>query len=753
MWTLSLIAACVSRAQARVMVLDMGSPDSALYPSAERVTPTDSRWQRTAGLTAHDAPTTGNPVWTNPFNQDCIIGDRENSFSFDAPAGKWYLYVLCGTGGRWDRERSQYWDFDVAVGHEVWRCQMEAPDWSGPVRFQHHIFVIRSTGRAELKLVPRSKWALSGVIAWRQEEGKAARQIIEDVEQWAPGEEKDKWREDVRPPAGPAPPVRTRDRRRGFYLWHRHWATAIYPWTNPTPEEMDPTLRIFASPGEHEPITFTVRPLRRIQEAEVEVSGLPIPADRIDIRKVRYLKARRNYDDTGLYRIVPDVLDRWRSGGLAADENATFWITVHLPDDLKPGLYHGRVTFVADGHAAEMRLELRVLDIRLQENPGRSYGIYYDDPLQRVSGAPDEVSRQHWICKAEMERADMVAHGTRNITLSCWSPAADEQGHFDMKESFALLQAQLEMNHRFGFQPPYVLSISSDSVYRKYMGESLRSHLRGVKMPPDAFFAEITALVRAIEQERRRRGWPEFVYQPYDEPGSEPQVVAFAARLFQAVKAAGVRTYTTAAPDKPAYQPMKPSVDIWCTQTFLPDHDTVVAEMRDIPGREYWCYPNGISGENDHTPVAGARMTYGFGFWRSGFARLIPWIYSYSIGDPLNYLDGDAMDFMVRSEPDGAPLPVALWEGFREGYDDMRYIHTLQQGIAAASKSPSEPVRAAAAQAEKVLNAVWNAIPVRAQYQYGAARGQPRFWSPEEMDVYRWMIADQLERLTQLMRS
>jgi hypothetical protein len=145
--------------------------------------------------------------------------------------------------------------------------------------------------------------------------------------------------------------------------------------------------------------------------------------------------------------------------------------------------------------------------------------------------------------------------------------------------------------------------------------------------------------------------------------------------------------------------------------------------------------------------VAGARMTYGFGFWRSGFVRLIPWIYQYNSGDPFNYLDGRMMDFMVRSEPDGTPIPVILWEAFREGYDDMRYIYSLRQAIGRAMESDSGNIRAQAAGAEAVLNEVWAAIPVRSQYQYEG------FWAPEEMDVYRWMIADQLERLTKLLNQ
>jgi len=740
-------AALAVPTSAEVLIFDLGSAESALWAGAQRVTPDDPRWRSPQGLSTHDAPAQGDPVWTNALTQDAILGERANGFRFQAPSGKWRVYALCGIGGHWDRSQAQYWDFDVTVGGESWRCQMQAPEGSGPHRLESHTFAAASAGEIEVRLTPRSKWCLAGLLAWQPQDDSAARQLIRRIEQWAPDEEIAKWKADVRPPAGPSLAISASDRKQGFFVWHRHWATPIYPWTNPTADETAPVLRVFAAPGEYEPITFTVRPLRPLHRAEVKVAALgPVPAGEIEVRKVRYMKARRNYSDRGLYRMVPDILDRWQAGPLPANENATFWLTVHVPDQAKPGVYRGAIRFSADGKAAAVPVALRVLDTRLQEDPNHTYGIYYEEPLREVGRAPDEVSRRYWIRKAEMERADMVAHGTRNITLSCWSPAADENGKFDMTESFRLLDAQLKLNARFGFQPPYMVSISSESAYEKYMKTGLANHLAGVQMPPEAFFTEITAMVRAIEQERKRRGWPEFIYQPYDEPSADPPIVAFMVRLFEAVKAAGVRTYTTAAPEKPGYQPFKPVVDVWCTQPFLPDHDTAVADMK-ARGVAYWCYPNDISGENDHTPVAGARMTYGFGFWRSGFLRLIPWIYQYSIGDPFNYLDGSAMDFMVRSEQDGRPIPVALWEAYREGYDDMRYIYTLQQAIARGRKSPSGQVRAEAAAAQQVLDAVWNAIPVRAQYQY---RG---FWSPEEMDVYRWLVAERLERLTKLLRQ
>jgi hypothetical protein len=334
-----------------------------------------------------------------------------------------------------------------------------------------------------------------------------------------------------------------------------------------------------------------------------------------------------------------------------------------------------------------------------------------------------------------LEHRDMVAHGTRGVVLSAWSPPADEQGHF--RFDWELLAAKLDLWRKDLFKGPIPLEINTEGVYAKYMKERPGEHLRGVQDPPEAFSREMTAMVRAIEAERKARNWPEFLYYPIDEPSTEPAGVRFMVTVLKACKEAGVRTYVTADPTHEGFAPLRPYVDVWCTQPFAPDRETVLADMKARPV-EYWCYPNHVSGENDHTPVAGARMTYGFGFWRSGFRALIPWIYSASVGDPMNYLDGSMMDFFNRREPDGTPLPVTLWEAYREGYDDYRYVYTLQQLIAAAKQSPRTTAQRAAAKAQKELQSVWDAIRVQPKYQYN------NLWTPEEFDVYRWMIARQI---------
>ncbi|MBI4624075.1 MAG: hypothetical protein HY736_12780 [Verrucomicrobia bacterium] len=730
----------------------MGTAGSAVWEGFTRITPADvfsveagAGWQSAAGLKAQARAYTDlvenrsrgtnepPPIWTNPITEDCVLGDRGNAFLLRAPPGNYELYVVCGTS---EAMRSQFFDFTVQVGAQQQRVQFE-----GGYQFRSLRFRARVTNEPlTITFSPRSKWVVNAILAWTATDAaRVQKEIIAPFEEWTfrmPPAEWAKWQEEPEPASGPMPPVSEADRQRGFVLYSRPYLECVYPHTKPRAEDLNPSLRLFATPGESEPMNFVVHPLRDLTGVKVTVRAVgPVPADRIDIRHVRFIQARPNYTVRFRYRVVPDILEHFDALDLKAGENARFWLTAHLPDDAPAGTYSGKITFTCSGGTAQVPVTLRILPFKLRDDPGKLFGIYYRHPYDLIAGADDEVSREYFRRKADLEHADMVAHGTRNAVLSSGGAPADAQGNF--KFNWELLAEKIALWRKHGFQGPIVMGIGTDGVYGKYMGERYGSHLRGVKDPPAEFGRELTAMVKAIETERQKRGWPEFLYYPVDEPGTEAAAVNFMVKVLQACRAAGVRTYLTADPTHEQFDPLRPYVDVWCTQPFAPDRETILADTK-ARRVEYWCYPNHVNGENDHTPVAGARMTYGFGFWRSGFRTLIPWIYSASTGDPLNYLDGYTMDFFNRREPDGTPLPVAMWEAYREGYDDYRYIYTLEQMIAEAKQSAKGGARSAALAAERELNFVWNAIRVQPKYKHDG------LWSPEELDVYRWLVARQI---------
>ncbi|HCU36131.1 MAG TPA: hypothetical protein DGT21_11995 [Armatimonadetes bacterium] len=737
---------------AAAYLYDMGSGDSAIMDDFTRVTDTSAftpdagfGWDAAAGMKpyvqVYDKPIFNEsrgsdqppPIYTNALTEDCVIGSEARSFSIALPAGEYSVYVLCGTS---HNQRYQYFDFDVAVGDQVRTVRFE-----GPYQFRNLRFTAKTDGTPlEIGFGPASKWVANAIMVWDAADGGATEANIAELEAQMyglPPEEMEKWKLSPLPDTPPFPEdaLSRHDLFRGFVIYHKPYLECIYPNTNPYAHELNPTLRIFATPGEYEPLTFAVRTLSPLTNVRVSAGDIgPIKAGTIDVRHVRYMKVRPNYSMFHSYHIAPDILEPFDAMDLPADESHRFWLTVQVPPDAEPGVYDGSITFSTD-HRQQGRIEavipvkLRVLGITLKEDPSKLYGIYYRDPIDSWVNATDEPSKQYFLRKAEMERADLVAHGTRNIVMSAWCRPADENGQFTA--DWTGLEKKLELNEKYGFSPPYVVSINAGGVYQKYMKESPGSHLSRVKMPPQEYFDEMTAMTRFVESERVNRGWPEFLYYPIDEPSTQETSVKYMTELMKAVRAAGVKTYVTADIAHDAFGPMMPYVDVWCMQPFSWDRERVIRESAER-GIEFWCYPNHISGENDHTPVAGARMTYGFGFWRSGYRTLIPWIYSADVGDPFNYLDGSSMDFMNRHDEDGSPMPVALWECFREGYDDYRYVYTLQTLIEQARAAGRN---AAADKAQQELDYVWNAIDVQLKYKYDG------LWAPEEFDVYRWLIA------------
>ena len=110
------------------------------------------------------------------------------------------------------------------------------------------------------------------------------------------------------------------------------------------------------------------------------------------------------------------------------------------------------------------------------------------------------------------------------------------------------------------------------------------------------------------------------------------------------------------------------------------------------------------------------------------------------------------MDFFNHSTEDDADvLPCALYEAYREGVDDYRYITTLQHWIE-QTRELGRDKEAATAEAE--LNAVWKAIDfekvkkvleVRNHYDTG--------WTDDSFNNYRWRLAKQILSLQELSKN
>jgi hypothetical protein len=537
----------------------------------------------------------------------------------------------------------------------------------------------------------------------------------------------------------PEPVLSQSEKERGYLLFRRPYTECVYPNTRPLPHERLEELAAFATPGEFEPFTFALYPVRPLQNLKVRVSSLKsstneISTERVDVRLATYWNVGfPAYTTLNTYRRTPELLERVTVHSSPAGECQWYWLTVHVPDDAQPGLYRGLVTIWDDGfgQAVKIPLALRVLGYRLQKDPRKHFSAYFYARNKALYRGRDEAFIRQAADKDYQAMLDFGLDMLPTLYLSC------EDG-----KRIVLAQAvELERMLATGLKGPAPVTADNviGRVYRDTTpGGKHENHWRVNPMPPPAFYERVTELFREFEVERKAKGWPEFICCPIDEVDASCK--EFGTKVYAAVKAAGLRTYATKDPQGADAADYAPYLDIWCSQPYSISYDRIVAQNR----YEYWCYPNHNAGEikDRRTMCLGGRMTYGFGLWRSGYTTLIPWHWCWpSEPDPFDYLRGRFSGCGQRVDDLGDVIPAVYWACFREGYDDERYLYTLQQAITERQGSTNPACLAAINDGRRVLQETWDAIRVQPRY---LADGM---WPSEEFDAIRWRLAAQTTRL------
>lgn len=746
------------------LLFDFGPEKSPVAEGFTAVTP-GSLWAEGASfgwvgkpeLTAIDSPVDPKPAkneytgqfhppvaYTDVLSQDHIESAAPATFRVVTPKGMYKVWILLGVSGAGAGGQNSYrvWDSHITcAGAEI------SATFPGMYEARALTMDVMSNGTLDFSFTTKSRWLINGMAivpadAWEKVHADKLAGFEQAV-YLLPKDILSTWKLKPHEEKMPMPAFTKEEQERGVVFYTRSYLSCVWPNTAPLRSEIDADVRAFATWGEYEPLNFVIYPLRDFKGVRVafselrSTSGQRILPSSIDVRYVKYMWVRPNYTMVGTCYQAPDVLIPMTVADLTKGENFRVWATVRVCEGTPAGVYVGKAAVLCgDKKIHEVSVKLRVLPFVLEKDHGLGFAMYYNHPYAEMHIAPDPFSREWFRKLAEADHADMAAHGMNGITMNVRSPAPkDGKWKFD----FDNLAEVIDLCRRNGFGRPMPLGIPTFATYGKYVKTPIGSHMRNVQIPPQAFFDDVTDMVAAIESERKIRQWPEFLYYPVDEPSTASDSVAFMVEVLKAIKKVpGVRTYVTADPMHEQFEPMRPFVDVWCCQPFNPDRETVLADMKKRPGVEYWCYPNCVSGEFDHTQVTGARMTYGYGLWRSGFRTLIPWIYRYNTGNPWNYLDASLMDFFNRMGDDATPIPVAMWEAYREGIDDGRYITTLERWIERAKAAGREDL---AKSAGNDLKLVWDSINVQTQYKFDG------MWDPDAFDVYRWIIARQILEL------
>jgi len=427
--------------------------------------------------------------------------------------------------------------------------------------------------------------------------------------------------------------------------------------------------RLFAAPGEYEPVSFALRPRERLADVMISAGPLKGPAGTIPAGNVRVQSVEGFHG--GGRNILMDLGHTWN---MAAWSKELFWVTVHVPDDAKPGMYRGKVTVTSGGKAvAALDVEAEVLPIALGEPP-YALGFNYSNPKE------PEALRAHL--------ADMRAHG-----MTCVGPLYDF--HLPVQdEDTSDLADFLEAYTKAGFTKPVYFATPMNLTVSALTGYG----------PVDSkrFQQKYLEVMRRLHAEAQRHDVP-VIFSIGDEFTNKGiKGVEYAGRLARLTFEELPELITTS--DMNGYMEvmaMAPYLNVAAINNGWDgiDHHNkgrrlvnreFLTELREKTGAIPW-FVNTGSG----------RFPYGFFFWKMakyGVIGKIEWYWC--LGD-------NRKGSLVRT--DGKRIwPTLDYERSREGVDDLKYMLALESAVAEARRRHT--AAAETAKAEALLGRIAEAI-------------------------------------------
>ena len=403
--------------------------------------------------------------------------------------------------------------------------------------------------------------------------------------------------------------------------------------------------RMFAAPGEYEPVAFALGSSTLLRDVAVSPSALSGPMGVISEADVRVRSVERI---PGWGRSV--LTDLGPALELPAGSTRLFWVTIRVPAEAVPGDYAGTVTVTSEGETlARLDIVLEVLPIRLDEPPF-ALGYNYSNPRD-----PDALARH---------LADMRAHG-----MTVVAPLYDFHLPVDDDDT-SELGALIEAYRAAGFTQPLYFATSMLLSLDRLPGYGPIDSKR--------FQQKYIQVMRRLYRETRERGQLTLfsIGDEYTNRGLE--ATREAGRLARLTFEELPELATTS--DMNGYREvmeMAPHLNVAAFNNGWDGIDrhnggrklanaAFISELRRETGTIPW-FVNTGSG----------RFPFGFFFWRMsklGVRGKVEWYYN---------LGTNQRGSVVYLE-DGSLRPTLDYERSREGVDDLKYLVALEERVADA---------------------------------------------------------------------
>ncbi|MCJ7675881.1 MAG: DUF6067 family protein, partial [Sedimentisphaerales bacterium] len=381
-------------------------------------------------------------------------------------------------------------------------------------------------------------------------------------------------------------------------LWWASSGWKISP-DKPLPQTKAKAIVIRAARNEAEAAQLVVRPKSRLKGLTVRAGTFAftgpgnavIPAENIEILKVRYVNVTKPTDKSSIPGLWPDPLPPLTGAvDLEANKNQPFWIRVKVPATMPAGTYIGYVDLSAENFNATVTVNVEVYDFVLPDrmtctsafgfSPGNVFRYQnLSQPAQKR-----QVLEKYWanFSAHHISPYDPAPLDEINVT---WPKVTESikpeelQPTFDWTDWDKAMQRAIEYYHFNSFQL-HIPGLGGGSFHARREPELL-----GFKEDSAHYKAAFTAYCRGLQEHLRGKGWLDeaYVYW-FDEPA--PKDYEFVMNGFRKLK--------NAAPDinRMLTEQVEPNLvggpDIWCPVSNNYNHEA--AEKRREQGEKFWWY-------------------------------------------------------------------------------------------------------------------------------------------------------------------
>lgn len=550
------------------------------------------------------------------------------------------------------------------------------------------------------------------------------------------------------------PPLTSEDQKRGYIIFIRDDLEGVYPNSIPEKNEIGNTIRTFATPGEYEPVSFSIYGITDLTGVTITADDLinsskssGISRKNISVNSVYCLAKKIGGDEEKKFGIIPELLIDGPVD-VKKDTCKQFWMTIKVPENTPADTYEGTLSIIpTNGITSKVKIELEILPFTLLKPPDMYWGVFSSF---KIDSRQLEDLSEHGI--DSICGGHIWAHAPPRSLLDSRIPNHPTlaNGVLDADSLRVGTQNSFRAFKQAGMRGQYVVALGWVSVG---MANTFGiPALDNDPMFPKSYSPEVKQVYKnfiGVIKEEALKANVDTYFWAVDEPGTHPHLQKIALIEYPLLKECNAKTFLTS--DIDFTRIMSPWVNARCYHATFLFRDQKTYDMlkneTEKAGAELWTY-TGLGGTSSFYV---ARYRTGLLNWKAKIKTLMIFAYNNNRGDPYNDFDSSERDYMlVYPSLDGIhPVPTLQWEGVRQGIADAMYFYTLTDYIRSCNLSQDMALIKEAKIAEEELNGIMDNIAFIDDY----VDFQKYNFDYRNFLQYRWKVAQQILKLKRLLEE